>query len=58
MKVQDLINQLQAVEDKNLQIIVNLKNPEDDSGDVVCTLFEVWNNGEESADLFITLGGN
>lgn len=58
MKVQELIDQLQAVKNKDLQIIVNLVNSEDDQRDVVCNHFEVWDNGEESADLFITLEEN
>ena len=56
MKIKDLKEMLKNVDDKkDLCIIVNKGNPEDDTKDMYYDFAEVWDNSENTADLFIGL---
>jgi len=56
MKVKDLIKQLSGVDsDKDIYLIVNNGHPEDDDKDMYYDFLEVWDNSDESVDLFIGL---
>jgi hypothetical protein len=57
MKVKDLIQKLSAIDlDKEIRIIVNLENTEDEESDVFCHRIELWDCGSESMDIFVSKG--
>jgi hypothetical protein len=59
MKIKELIEKLSKINpDKEIRIIVNLENTEDDDYDVFCNGIELWDCGSESMDIFISKGLN
>ena len=57
MKVKELIKELQQVEnqDKYIHILGNTINVEDDDFDVIFDNIEVWDDGDESITLFMSV---
>lgn len=54
MKVKDLISKLNKIDpDKQVDILVNLGDPENWQDDIFCQILEFWDNGSESINLFI-----
>jgi hypothetical protein len=57
MKVKDLIQKLSKINpEKDIRIIVNLENTEDEESDVFCHRIELWDCGSESMDIFVSKG--
>jgi hypothetical protein len=55
MKIKELIEKLSKINpEKDIRIIVNLENTEDDDYDVFCNGIELWDCGSESMDIFIS----
>jgi hypothetical protein len=57
MKVKDLIKELQQVEnqDKYIHLLGNTTNGEDDDFDIIFNNIEVWDDGDESITLFMSV---
>ena len=54
MKVKDLINELSKINsEKEIDVLVNVMNPEDPEDDTPCEHLELWDNGSESINLFV-----
>ena len=52
--VKELIEELSKIDqDKVIDIVVNIDNAEDENDDCACSTLELWDNGSESATLFI-----
>jgi len=55
MKIKELIKRLSEIDqEKEIRIIVNLENSEDEDCDHFCHNLELWDCGEESMDIFVT----
>lgn len=55
MKVGELMQYLSLIDpSKTIDFVANVDNPEDESADVACNGFEVWDNGSESVTVFMT----
>jgi hypothetical protein len=57
MKIQELIDQLKALNKPNADIVLlgNTGNPEDEDTDMYFDKLEVWNDGEDSITIFVGL---
>ena len=57
MKVKDLIKELQQVknQDKYIHLLGNTTNGEDDDFDIIFNNIEVWDDGDESITLFMSV---
>jgi hypothetical protein len=57
MKIKELIEKLSKIDpEKDIRIIVNLENTEDEESDVFCHRMELWDCGSESMDIFVSKG--
>jgi len=56
MKIKELIKLLEEVENKEKEILIlgNQTNGEDEELDIKFNNLEIWNDGEESITLFIS----
>lgn len=57
MSVNELIKQLQEVEDKGkyIHLLGNNTNGEDEDFDIIFNNIEVWDDGDESITLFLSI---
>ena len=57
MKVKDLIEQLQEIEnkDKYIHLVCNHTNGADEGFDIIFENLEVWNDGDESITIFLSM---
>jgi hypothetical protein len=57
MKVKELIKELQQVEnqDKYIHLLGNTTNGEDEDFDIIFNNIEVWDDGDESITLFMSV---
>jgi hypothetical protein len=56
MKIKELIKQLKDLDqNKDIYLIVNNGNPEDDSRDMYYDFLELWDNSDTGVDIFIGL---
>ena len=57
MKVKELIAELQKIEnqDKYIHLLGNRTNGEDEDFDIIFNNIEVWNDGDESITLFMSV---
>jgi hypothetical protein len=57
MKIQELIDQLKALNKPNADIVLlgNTGNPEDEDTDMYFDKLEVWDDGEDSITIFVGL---
>lgn len=57
MKVKDLIEQLQGIQNQEAEITLlgNVANPDDEETDIHFDMLELWEDGEESITLFVAL---
>jgi hypothetical protein len=57
MSVNELIKQLQEVEDKgkHIHLLGNNTNGEDEDFDIIFNNIEVWDDGDESITLFLSI---
>jgi len=56
MTIKELINRMQQIEnkDKEIYLLGNETNAEDDDFDINFNHLEIWDDGEESVTLFVT----
>ena len=57
MKVKELIKELQKIEnqDKYIHLLGNTTNGEDEDFDIIFNNIEVWDDGDESITLFMSV---
>ena len=57
MKISELMDYLGKLEpSKEICLVANVDNPEDNLSDVACTNLEIWDDGSESVTLFMSRG--